>query len=135
MSDSSRPGIWPTIRNNIRAGRANATDEEVEHAAREAEIHGQTFRVVFLGVHAQRDPRDLGLSSSVPVCSARSRREILCIVSIGASSRRRENRSASGQKPESERICGTLGSLCQAGVSVEADSVRRGPSVADLGRV
>jgi ATP-binding cassette subfamily B protein len=28
-----------TIRNNIRAGRASATDEEVEHAAREAEIH------------------------------------------------------------------------------------------------
>ena len=43
--------------------------------------------------------------------------------------------SASGQKPESERFCGTLGPLCQAGVLVEVDPVRRAPFVAGLGRI
>jgi site-specific DNA-methyltransferase (cytosine-N4-specific) len=40
-----------------------------------------------------------------------------------------------GQNPESERVRGTLGSLCQGGVSVEADSVRRAPTLADVGRI
>ena len=43
--------------------------------------------------------------------------------------------AASRQKSESERLCGTLGSVRQGGVSVEVDSVRRRPAVADPGRV
>ena len=34
--------------------------------------------------------------------------------------------AASSQKPESECFCGTLDSLCQEVVAVEADPVRRG---------
>ena len=41
----------------------------------------------------------------------------------------------SRQKSESERLCGTLGSVRQGGVSVEVDSVRRRPTVPDPGRV
>ncbi len=45
-------------------------------------------------------------------------REVLRIVSVGAGGGRRESHSASGQKPESECFCGTLGPLCQAGEPV-----------------
>src|SRR6202051_205582 len=41
----------------------------------------------------------------------------------------------SREKPESEFVRGTLGSVCQGGVSVEADSVRRATTRADLGRI
>ncbi len=47
--------------------------------------------------------------------------KFLRIFSIAAGRRRRENHSASGEKPESERFCRTLGSLGQAGVSVKVD--------------
>jgi hypothetical protein len=39
------------------------------------------------------------------------------------------------RKPESECLCGTLGPLCQAGVLVEVDPVRRAPSIEGLGRI
>ena len=48
---------------------------------------------------------------------------------------RSENHSASGKKSKSERICGTLGSLRQAGVPVKVNPVRRGSALADAGRV
>src|SRR5450755_1644026 len=47
----------------------------------------------------QRDPGDLGLPSSMPLYSARSRHEVLRIVSVGAGGWRRENHSASGRSP------------------------------------
>jgi hypothetical protein len=48
---------------------------------------------------------------------------------------RRENTSASGQKPESERFCRTLGSLRQGGMPFEVDPIQRGPTVAHSGRI
>jgi hypothetical protein len=44
------------------------------------------------------------------------------------------NHSASGEKSESERICRTLGSFCQAGVPFKVDPVRRRSALADYGR-
>ena len=75
-------------------------------------------------IGSQRDAGDLGLSSSLPLCSARSRHEVLCFVSVGAGNGRRENDSATGQKPESECVRGTMGSLGQTGMPVQSDPVR-----------
>ena len=83
----------------------------------------------------QRNPEHRWLSSPIPLCSARSRHEILCVVSVLACGGRRDIHSASGQESESERLCRTLGSISQAGVSFEVDSVRRAPTVAGLGRI
>src|SRR5271168_4065841 len=52
---------------------------------------------------------------SLSLCAARSRREVLCIVSVGVGVGRRENNSASSQKSEFERLCRTMGSVRQAG--------------------
>ena len=83
---------------------------------------------------AQRDPGDLGISGWMPLCSARSSHEVLPFVSVCGGGRRCEDHDASRQKSESERLCGTLSSIRQGGVSVEVDSVRRRP-VPDPGRV
>jgi Homeodomain-like domain len=60
---------------------------------------------------AQRDTGNVGLSSSVPLCSARSRHEVLFIVSIGTGKRRSQDHSTASPKSESERVRGTLGAL------------------------
>src|SRR5258708_2877511 len=67
----------------------------------------------------------LGLSPRMPLRAARSRHEILCLPSVGAEGRRRENHYPSGEKSESERFCGTLGSLGQGRVPIKADPLRR----------
>lgn len=73
----------------------------------------------------ERDPEHLGISGWMPLCSARSCHEVLCIVSVRVGSRRCEEPGAARQKSESERLCGTLGSVRQRRVSVEVDSGRR----------
>jgi hypothetical protein len=72
----------------------------------------------------QRYAGDLGLSSSLPLRAARSRHEVLRLVSISAGKRRRENDSTAGEKPEPECVRGALGSLGQTGVPVQIDFVR-----------
>jgi len=49
----------------------------------------------------------------MPVRLARSRREVQCLISVGADKRRREDHSASGTKPKSEFVRGTLGAFKQ----------------------
>ena len=59
-----------------------------------------------------------GYLPSVPLCSARSRHEVLCLVSVGAGNGRRENDTVTGQESESERVRGTMGPLGQAGMPI-----------------
>ena len=47
----------------------------------------------------QRYARDLGLPSSLPLCAARSRHEILRLVSVSAVKWRLENDSTAGEEP------------------------------------
>jgi hypothetical protein len=72
----------------------------------------------------RRDAGDLGLSSSLPLCAARSRHEVLCVVSVSASKRWRQDDSTTGPKPEPECVRGAVGSLSKTGVPVQIDSVR-----------
>jgi len=74
---------------------------------------------------AQRNPGELGLFAPMPLGAARSRHEILCLLSVRAEGWRREDDYPSGEKSESERCCGTLGSLGQGRVPIQADHFRR----------
>jgi hypothetical protein len=71
----------------------------------------------------------------VSLCSARSRHEVLCFVSVGIGNRWGQSDSAAGQKPESECLRGTMGPLGQTGMPVQSDPVRRGSAVACPDRV
>ena len=64
------------------------------------------------------DAGHLGLSSRVSLCFARSRHEVLCFLSVGTGNGRRQNDTVTGQEPESQRVCGTMGPLRQAGMSI-----------------
>ena len=60
----------------------------------------------------------MGLSSLVPLRTARSGQEVLCWVSVRTGQRWRENDSTSGQEPEPECVRGTLDSFGKTGVPV-----------------
>jgi hypothetical protein len=47
--------------------------------------------------------------------------KVLCIVSVGAGKRRREDDSTASQKPKPECVRGELGSLSKTGVPVQVD--------------
>ena len=83
----------------------------------------------------QRDAEDLGLSSSLPLRVARARHEVLCVVSVGAGKRWREDDSTAAQKPEPECVRGALGPLGKAGVLVQSDSAGGRFAVAGPDRV
>ena len=69
-------------------------------------------------------PRRAVLFARMPLGAARSRHEILCLLSVRAEGWRREDDYPSGEKSESERFCGTLGSLGQGRVPIQADPFR-----------
>src|SRR5712664_2249972 len=83
----------------------------------------------------QRHPGELGLSSSVPLCAARSRHEVLWFVSLGTGKWRGENDSTPSQEPESECVRGALGSFGQTRMLVQGDPVRGGFPGASPGRI
>jgi putative transposase len=52
-----------------------------------------------------------GYLSFVPLCSSRSGHDVLCFVSVGAGIGRCEGHSATGSKPKSQSVRGTMGAL------------------------
>jgi putative transposase len=109
-------------------------------------IHMESRRVIVAGItrHPDREwIEQIGHSATQDtwgylhpcrLCAARSRHQVLCIVSVGIGVGRRESDSASGQKPKFERFCRTMGSLCQTGVLVEVDPFWRSPTLPRPGR-
>lgn len=87
---------------------------------------------------ADRAERDIGvfrISSYLPVCVARSRHEVLRLVSASAVCRWSEDHYTPTTKPQSKCIRGTVGALSQAGVPFQGDSVRRRLVVTSFDRI
>jgi hypothetical protein len=72
----------------------------------------------------QRNAGELGISEWMPLRFARSRHEVLRIISACAGGSWRQGDSSSSQKSESERLCGTLSSVRKGRMSIKVDSVR-----------
>src|SRR5215469_12752167 len=83
----------------------------------------------------QRDQRGLGLPAVASLYAARSRRQVLRIVSHSRGRRRCETTEVTGAQSQSQRFCGTLGAVSERGVFVQVDSVWRRVTASCTGRV
>jgi hypothetical protein len=74
---------------------------------------------------AKHDDGGVGMPERLPLPAARTRCEVLPIISRTDQDGKRECASIASKEPESELVCGTLGEVGQRRMPVEADPVWR----------